>query len=63
MRPLQTDLFIYNKFDFDKPSAGVKFLYEKPEGITRLGKKLGFCEMPKKAHRSSRLFLAACISV
>jgi len=52
MRPLQTDLSIYNKFDFEKPPVGVKFLFDKPERIARLDKKLGFCEMLKEAHRS-----------
>jgi hypothetical protein len=47
MRPLQTDLSVYNKFEFEKPPVGVKFLFEKPEGIARLDKKLGFCEMLK----------------
>ncbi|GAI86751.1 unnamed protein product [marine sediment metagenome] len=36
MRALQTDLSIYKKFDFEKPPVGVKFLFNKPEGIERL---------------------------
>jgi len=37
MRPLQTDLSIYNKFNFEKPPVGVKFLLTRPEGIEQLG--------------------------
>ena len=56
MRPPQTDLSVYSKFDFEKPPVGVKFLFEKPEGIARLDKKLGFCEMLKEAHERDTAF-------
>ena len=56
MRPLQTDLSIYKKFDFEKPPVGVKFLFNKPEGIERLDKTLGFCEMLKEAHQRGTAF-------
>ena len=56
MRPLQTDLSIYNKFDFEKPPVGVKFLFNKPEGIERLDKTPGFCEMLKEAHQRDTAF-------
>jgi uncharacterized protein (DUF169 family) len=56
MRALQTDLSVYNKFDFEKPPVGVKFLYDKPEEIARLDKKLGFCEMLKEAHERDTAF-------
>ena len=56
MRPLQTDLSIYNKFDFEKPPVGVKFLFNKPEGIERLDKTLAFCEMLKEAQQRDTPF-------
>lgn len=56
MRALQTDLSIYKKFDFEKPPVGVKFLFNKPEGIERLDKSLGFCEMLKEAHQRGTTF-------
>jgi len=56
MRPLQTDLSIYKKFNFEKPPVGVKFLFNKPEGIKRLDKSLGFCEMLKEAHQRGTAF-------
>jgi len=49
MRPLQTDLSIFNKFKFEKPPVGVKFLYFKPEGTQQLDKSLAFCEMIKRS--------------
>ncbi len=56
MRLLQTDLSIYNKFNFEKPPVGVKFLFGKPEGIERLDKSLGFCEMLKEAYQRGTAF-------
>jgi uncharacterized protein (DUF169 family) len=50
MIPLKTDLSIYQKFNFEKVPVGVKFCFEKPEGIEPLDKKLAFCEMLKEAH-------------
>ncbi len=59
MRPLQTDLSIFNKFKFEKPPVGVKFLYFKPEGIPRLDKSLAFCEMVKEAQQRRAPFYFA----
>jgi uncharacterized protein (DUF169 family) len=56
MNPLKTDLSIYNKFNFEKSPVGVKFEFYKPEGIDRLNKKLGFCEMLKEAHERDSAF-------
>jgi uncharacterized protein (DUF169 family) len=56
VRPLQTDLSIFNKFNFEKPPVGVKFLFEKPEGIARLDKQTGFCEMLKEAYTRDSAF-------
>jgi uncharacterized protein (DUF169 family) len=58
MRPLETDLSIYRKFNFEKPPVGVKFLYRKPEGIERLDKNLPLCAMLKEAQpRSSPFYM------
>jgi uncharacterized protein (DUF169 family) len=56
MRPLQTDLSVYKKFNFEKPPVGVKYLFFKPEGIAQLDKKLAFCEMLPEAQRRENLF-------
>jgi len=51
MRPLQTDLSIFNKFKFEKPPVGVKFMFFKPERIGPIDKKLPACEMIKEAQQ------------
>jgi uncharacterized protein (DUF169 family) len=56
MRPLQTDLSIFDKFEFEKQPVGVKFLFNKPEGIERLDKRLALCEMPKEARQRGTAF-------
>ena len=30
MKPLKTDLSIYEKFDFERPPIGIKYLFFKP---------------------------------
>ena len=40
MRPLQTDLSIYTKFNFKRPPIAIKYLLQKPEGIKPVGKSL-----------------------
>jgi uncharacterized protein (DUF169 family) len=56
MRPLESDLSIYKKFNFKYPPVGVKFLEHKPKGIERLGKQLSFCEMLKEAQQRGTPF-------
>jgi len=59
MRPLQTDLSIFEKFKFKNPPVGVKFLFARPEGIKQLDKGLPLCEMLKEAHQSEAPFYMA----
>ena len=56
MRPIQTDLSIYRKFNFEKPPVGVNYLFHKPEGIEQLDKSLALCEMLKEAHQRGAPF-------
>ncbi len=56
MRALQTDLSIFNKFGFERPPVGVKFLFSQPLGIVRLDKKIGLCEMLKEAQQREQPF-------
>ena len=56
MKPLQTDLSIYQNFNFEKPPVGVKYLFHKPEGIEPLEKNLALCEMLKEAHQRDAPF-------
>ncbi|MBN1628372.1 MAG: DUF169 domain-containing protein [Thermoleophilia bacterium] len=50
---LERDLSVFEKLGLEKPPVGVKFLFEKPEGIPRLDKKLGLCEMLIEAQKGN----------
>src|SRR3990172_8734366 len=54
---LTRDLSIFRKLELEKPPVGVKFLYGEPEGVPRLDKKLGLCEMIPEA-QTGRVFYA-----
>jgi uncharacterized protein (DUF169 family) len=56
MRPLETDLSIYSKFKFERSPVGVNFCFHKPEGIEKLDKQIGFCEMAKEAQKRGKPF-------
>jgi len=56
MIPLQTDLSIFEKFKFEKPPVGVKFLFARPKGIKQLDKSMALCEMLKEAQQSEAPF-------
>jgi uncharacterized protein (DUF169 family) len=56
MKPLQTDLSIYRKFNFDKPPVGVKFLPARPEGIEQLDTQMALCEMMNEAQQRGKAF-------
>ena len=56
MSSVQQDLSIFNKFNFELPLVGVKFLFNKPEGIERLNKNIALCEMLKEAQQRQSPF-------
>jgi uncharacterized protein (DUF169 family) len=49
MNSIQRDLSVFNKFNFERPPVGVKYLFNRPEGIERLAKDTHFCGMLKEA--------------
>ena len=53
---LERDLSIFKKLNLEKQPVGVKFLYGKPEGIQRLDKKLGLCEMVPEAQKGRAFY-------
>ncbi len=53
----KTDLAILNKFEFNVPPVGVKFLAKRPEGIERLNENLALCEMLKRAQEGNPFFV------
>jgi uncharacterized protein (DUF169 family) len=58
MRPLQTDLSVFKKLDFERPPLGIKFLFFKPENMEPLPatKSLSLCEMLVEAQKSQKPF-------
>ena len=56
MRPLQTDLSIFKKFNFENSPVVIKYLLNKPEGIDHLDKSLALCEMLKETHQRQTPF-------
>lgn len=56
MNPIQQDLSIFDKFNFERKPVGVKFLLMKPAGIKKLDKKLAFCEMLPEAQEGSTFY-------
>lgn len=56
LNPLTQDLSVFNKFNFEKPPVGVKFLYRKPDGINKLERPMAICEMLREAQESRAPF-------
>ena len=52
----KTDLAILDKFDFDVPPVGVKFLAKRPDMVQRLTENMALCEMLKKAQEGDTFF-------
>lgn len=57
IRPLSTDLSILNKLKLEKQPVGIKFLFNKPEGVKRLDKNLAICLMPEEAQNSGAFYV------
>jgi uncharacterized protein (DUF169 family) len=53
------DVAILNKFAFQLPPIGVKFLTRRPEKMERLGEKMALCEMLKMAQQGHAFFADA----
>ncbi len=56
MRKLETDLSILRELEFQYAPVGVKFVVGRPEGMERLDRPLGFCEMIGEAQRRGTPF-------
>jgi uncharacterized protein (DUF169 family) len=52
------DYSILEKFKFERPAVGVKFLFHKPDGIQPLKKTLAFCEMFVEAQKGEPFYAA-----
>jgi uncharacterized protein (DUF169 family) len=59
VKALRTDLSIFERFDFEYAPVGVKFLFERPQGIEQLEKTLPFCQMVREAQERRTPFYFA----
>jgi uncharacterized protein (DUF169 family) len=50
---------ILDKFDFDLPPVGVKFLAKPPDMVGRIEENMAFCEMLKRAQQGDAFFAGA----
>jgi uncharacterized protein (DUF169 family) len=55
----QKELSILDKFAFDVPPVGVKFVAQQPDMVERLDKKMALCEMLKRAQEGNAFFADA----
>jgi uncharacterized protein (DUF169 family) len=59
MRSISQDLSVISNFHFQRQPIGVKFLFDKPNGIKQLDKNIPLCEMVKEAQQSPDSFYVA----
>jgi uncharacterized protein (DUF169 family) len=53
----QEDLAILDKFGFDVPPVGIKFLVKQPDMVERLDEKMALCEMLKRAQEGNVFYV------
>lgn len=54
------DLSVFSRFNFERQPVGVKFLFDKPDGIEHIGKNIALCEMLREAQtRQSPFYVAS----
>lgn len=58
MSPVPKEFAILEKFDFERPPVGVKFLFNKPKDLERPGKVMDFCEMAVEAQQGKAFYVA-----
>ena len=57
MSPDKLDYSILEKFDFERPPVGVKYLSTKPKGMEKLDKVMDFCEMLVEAQEGKAFYV------
>jgi uncharacterized protein (DUF169 family) len=58
MKKLKTDLSVFKDLKCEKPPIGIKFLFEKPEGIEQLDGTMPLCGMIREAQQRETPFYA-----
>jgi uncharacterized protein (DUF169 family) len=59
MTVTRQDLAVLDRFDFDAQPVGVKFQVERPGLVEKLGEKMAFCEMLKRAQEGNAFYADA----
>jgi len=59
MRTARSALAALDRFDFDVQPVGVKLTATRPESVDRLGERMAFCEMLKKAQEGNAFYADA----
>ncbi len=57
MSPTPKEYSILEKFGFERPPVGVKYLFNKPKGLERHGKVMDFCEMLVEAQQGNAFYV------
>jgi uncharacterized protein (DUF169 family) len=59
MNTTRKDYSIFEKFNFEYPPVGMKYLLNKPEGIEKLEKRMAICQMFREAQDRSPFYAAS----
>jgi len=57
MSPVSPQFSVLEKFDFERPPVGVKFLNTRPKELERPGKIMDFCEMLVEAQQGNSFYV------
>jgi uncharacterized protein (DUF169 family) len=57
MSSRELDYSVFQKFNFERPPVGVKYLTTKPKGMKKLDKILDFCEMLVEAQQGNAFYV------
>jgi uncharacterized protein (DUF169 family) len=57
MSPVPKELAVLEKFEFERPPVGVKFLANRPKGLKKPGKTLEFCAMLAVAQEGKAFYV------
>jgi hypothetical protein len=59
IRPLGVDLSILKDLKLQDQPVGIKFMFDKPEGIKRLDKNMAICIMPEEVQSHGAFYVDA----
>ncbi len=59
MDPIREDLSVFERFNFERQPVGVKFLFNKPDGIEHIGRDIALCETLREAQLGQKPFYVA----